>query len=120
MSACSASRWVLTDTYSPAAIEVAPATSPATPATSTAFRDAAAAATPITRLAGGTMPSSAPSTAARSQPARPLRCDSARPLAAVVLVHLMPSPDSDRGGLSPGRDGIAEEPTDARGHRYDG
>src|SRR4029453_10449977 len=120
MSACSASRCELTDTYSPAAIDVAPATSPATPATSTAFRDAAAAATPITRLAMDTMPSSAPSTAARSQPARPLRCGSARPSAAVALVRLMPSPHSDRGGLLPGRDGITEEPPDAFGHGHDG
>jgi microcystin-dependent protein len=76
LSARSASRWELTDTYSPAAIEVAPPTSPATPASNTAFRDAAAAATPMTRLAVDTIPSFAPSTAGRSQPARPLRCSS--------------------------------------------
>jgi hypothetical protein len=73
LSARSASCWELTDTYSPAAIEVAPPTSPATPASYTAFRDAAAAATPMTRLAVDTIPSFAPSTAGRSQPARPLR-----------------------------------------------
>jgi hypothetical protein len=39
--------------------------------------DAEAAATPIIRLAVETMASSEPSTAARSHPARPLRCISA-------------------------------------------
>jgi hypothetical protein len=47
-----------------AAIDLAPATSPAVPATSTAALDAAAAATPIIRLAVDTTPSSAPITAA--------------------------------------------------------
>jgi len=50
-----------------------PATSPATPATSTAFCVALAAATPMIRLAVETMPSLAPNTAARSQPIRSLR-----------------------------------------------
>jgi hypothetical protein len=40
------------------------------PAVATAERDELAAATPMTRLAVDTMPSFAPSTAARSQPAR--------------------------------------------------
>ncbi len=47
---------------------MAPATSPATPATSMARVSAPDAATPSTRLAVDTMPSLAPSTAARSQP----------------------------------------------------
>ena len=42
--------------------------SPAIPAVNTCVRDEVAAATPITRLAVDTMPSLAPSTAARSQP----------------------------------------------------
>src|ERR1700730_13431919 len=74
MSASSASRCELTETYSPAAIDIEPATSPANPATRTAAPGAAEAATPIIRRAVETMPSSAPSTAARSHPARPLRC----------------------------------------------
>src|SRR4051812_48886816 len=77
MSACSASRCELTETYSPAAIDRAPATSPAVPAVTTALVDSPAAATPSTRLAVDTMPSLAPRTAARSQPARWLRCTSA-------------------------------------------
>ncbi len=41
MSARSASRWELTDTYSPVGIDIARATSPASPATRTTLRDAA-------------------------------------------------------------------------------
>src|SRR6185295_18199139 len=73
-SARSASRCELTDTYSPAAIDSAPATSPAIPAVTIATRDAPDAATPSTRLAVDRMPSLAPSTAARSQLDRRLRC----------------------------------------------
>ena len=73
MSARSASRCELTDTYSPAAIDSAPATSPAIPAVTIAVLDAPDAATPSTRLAVDTMPSLAPSTAARSQLERWLR-----------------------------------------------
>src|SRR5512142_2667127 len=65
-----------TDTYSPAAIDIAPATRPATPATRMLLWVACAAATPSTRLAVETMPASAPSTAARNQPMRPVRCRS--------------------------------------------
>src|SRR5512132_1002143 len=78
MSACSASRCELTDTYSPAAIDSAPATSPAIPAVTIALPDAPDAATPRTRLAVDTMPSLAPSTAARSQLERWLRWTSGR------------------------------------------
>src|SRR6185436_3608364 len=63
----------LTDTYSPAAIDMAPATSPATPAIKTSFCFAAAAATPTIKLAVETIPSLAPSTAALSQPMRATR-----------------------------------------------
>ncbi len=73
MSAASVSACELTDTYSPAAIDIAPATSPAMPATSTSLRDAPDAATPMIRLAVDTIPSLAPSTAARNQPIRWVR-----------------------------------------------
>jgi hypothetical protein len=73
MSAESVSACELTDTNSPAAIDIAPATKPAMPATSTALRDAPAAATPMIRLAVETIPSFAPSTAARNQPIRCVR-----------------------------------------------
>ena len=68
MSACSASRCELTETYLPTATDIAPATSLATPATKMATLGAEEAATPIVmRLAVETMASSDPSTA-RAQP----------------------------------------------------
>src|SRR3546814_6890261 len=70
MSAFSASPCELTDTYSPAAIDIAPATSPAMPVTRIDDCAAPAAATPAIRLAVETMPSLAPRIAARSQPMR--------------------------------------------------
>ena len=76
-SACSVSACECTDTYSPAAIDIAPATSPATPVIRMVAWLALAAATPTTRLAVETMPSLAPSTAARSQPMRSVRWRSA-------------------------------------------
>ena len=57
----------------PTAIDIEPATKPAIPATKIAPFGAADAATPIIKLAVETIASSAPSTAARSQPVRPLR-----------------------------------------------
>ena len=66
-SACSVSRWVLTDTYSPSAMDSAPAANPAAPAVMIGSRSMVAAATPITMPATETMPSLAPSTPARSQ-----------------------------------------------------
>ena len=59
--------------YSPAAMDMAPAINPAIPVTSRVEWLALAAATPISRLAVETIPSLAPSTAARSQPIRSLR-----------------------------------------------
>ena len=70
MSARSVSAWDCTETYSPAAIDIAPAANPATPAVSTAAGEAPAAATPTIRLAVEMTPSLAPSTAARNQPMR--------------------------------------------------
>ena len=73
MSACSASRCELTERTSPVAIDMAPATRPATPATRTARAGASDAATPTIRLAVETMASFDPSTAARSHPVLPTR-----------------------------------------------
>jgi len=71
-SACSESRCALTETNSPTAIDIDPATRPATPATRIVCFDASAAPTPIIRLDTETIASFDPSTAARSQPVRPL------------------------------------------------
>src|ERR1700676_2582828 len=79
----SACEW--TDTYSPAAIDIAPATNPATPATNTLLRVPCAVATPRTRLAVERMPSFAPNTAARIQPVRPIRCRSLRYLGILEI-----------------------------------
>src|SRR5262245_38004754 len=98
---------------------MAPATSPATPATSTWPRAASAAATPSTRLAVETMPSFAPSTAARSQPMRAVRCRSrwygiARSIPTAFLGagsrgRLAPA-QHDQGAASPRRTGARSEP----------
>ena len=76
MSAVSASCCELTDTNSPTAIDIAPAVSPATPATRTPRGETSAAATPIISDEVDTIASLEPSTAARSQPPRPDRCRS--------------------------------------------
>ena len=70
MSLRSLSRCDDTDTYSPSAIDTAPATNPAMPAVRMAVRVELAAATPSSRAAVEMMPSFAPSTIARSQPTR--------------------------------------------------
>jgi hypothetical protein len=66
-NACSVSRWVLTETYSPKAIDTAPAATPAIPAVNIGPRPTVAAATPTTMPAIDTIPSLAPNTPARSQ-----------------------------------------------------
>src|SRR5436190_13025528 len=76
-SARSVSDWELTETYSPAAIDIAPATKPAMPATRMVLRLDSAAATPKIKLAVETIPSLAPRTAARSHPVRCVKCCSA-------------------------------------------
>src|SRR4029434_2677405 len=111
-SASSVSAWDWTDTYSPAAIDIAPATRPATPATTTVLCVAWAAAIPSTRLAVDTMPSLAPRTAARTQPMRPVRWRSlwclAMPVVSVMGGHRAPMPPSplrrlDSAGLAVGQ-----------------
>ncbi|GMA18135.1 hypothetical protein GCM10025862_01560 [Arsenicicoccus piscis] len=66
------SRCVETETYSPTAIDNAPAATAAMPAVSNASWLAPDAATPMTRPDTDTMPSLAPSTPARSQLSVPL------------------------------------------------
>ncbi|BBM05627.1 hypothetical protein HAALTHF_25940n [Vreelandella aquamarina] len=56
-SARSVSDCELTETYSPAAIDIAPATNPATPASKISLCAVAAAATPKIKLLVDTMPS---------------------------------------------------------------
>jgi hypothetical protein len=67
----SLSRWLETDTYSPSAIDTAPATSPARPAVKMGPRAEVPPATPMTMPATDTTPSLAPSTPARNQFNRP-------------------------------------------------
>ncbi len=67
------SDWELTETYSPAAIDIAPARRPATAETMIEPGAAPAAATPTTRLAVEMSPSFAPRTEARSHPIRSVR-----------------------------------------------
>ena len=59
--------------FSPAAIDIAPAVSPATPAINTALGEGSAAATPTINDEMDTIPSFAPNTAARSQPLRVMK-----------------------------------------------
>src|SRR4029450_8959889 len=68
------SRCDRTDTHSPDAIENAPATSPATPASSTIDLLLVPPATPMTSEKFDTSPSFTPKTPARSAPPIPARC----------------------------------------------
>ena len=68
------SRALVTDSHSPSAIEIAPATSPAKPVSRMVCAASPAPATPITRHRFDTSPSLAPSTAARSSLPLPRRC----------------------------------------------
>ena len=71
ISRCAASDWDATEVYSPAAIENAPAASPASPARTTAEESVwsrVPPATPAISARFETSPSIAPNTAGRSQP----------------------------------------------------
>ena len=78
IDASRSSRWLVTDTHSPAAIDSAPASRPATPVVSTSPGAIPVAATPSTRARLDTSPSLAPKTAARNVPARVSRDLAAR------------------------------------------
>jgi hypothetical protein len=67
-SACTSSFCEETETYSPVAIEKAPATRPATPVSATVWDAAPPAPTPLISETLVTRPSIAPKTAGRSQP----------------------------------------------------
>ena len=82
LSASSMSFWERTETYSPTAIDIAPAAIPARPAVIIKL-SARAVATPIIKLAVETKPSFAPSTAARNQPLRCVRWCSFRSCTSV-------------------------------------
>src|ERR1051325_5214372 len=109
MSARSASRCELTETYSPTAIDIDPATRPATPATKMASVEAEDAATPIMRLAVDTIASSDPSNAARSHPARTLRCLSR------CDREILRAPSSESAQQEQDQDDHQYRPNDARG-----
>jgi len=66
-------RFECTETYSPVAIDIAPATKAAVPLSKILVCEACAAATPRIKLEVETMPSFAPKTLARSQPTPPKR-----------------------------------------------
>lgn len=73
MAARSMSDCERTETYSPAAIDMAPAARPAPAASKTAPGDGSAAATPTISEDTETIPSFAPNTAARSEPERVMK-----------------------------------------------
>jgi hypothetical protein len=107
------SRWLCMLMYSPAAIENAPASRPAMPASTIRLLSLTAPATPMTSDRLLTRPSLAPKTAARSVPERPPRChasssDPARRAGRLAPPrHRQPLPDrsmlafvgGDGGGL---------------------
>jgi hypothetical protein len=95
--ACSLSRWLDTEMYSPNAIDTAPATKPASPAVKIGPRCAVAPATPSTMPATETMPSLAPSTAARNQFNR---ADARDLLTRVVHTDAEGTADAARLGLA--------------------
>ena len=67
-SRSTSSAWAFSDTYSPAAMEIAPARRPVTPATRTKVGSVLAPAMPKMRATLETNPSLTPKTAARAVP----------------------------------------------------
>src|SRR6478609_3241026 len=109
-SASSESRWVLTETYSPAPMLIAPAASPATPAITIADRSLVAPTAPMTMPAVDTIPSLAPRTAARSQLSRlfsPCWCGSSSCGPTGTSASLTVMPESKPSGHAPRNQGKA-------------
>ena len=86
-SACTSSFWLVTEMYSPVPIENAPATSAATPVSTTAWADAPPPPTPAISEALVTSPSTAPKTVGRRAPPETsrCRCDQPAPAAAAPV-----------------------------------
>src|SRR3990170_3735091 len=80
------SRWARMETYSPAAMEKAPARRPATPARSTNLPSVCAPAKPMMSAALETRPSLTPKMLARRVPPPPVRCHVSRAAIASVGV----------------------------------
>src|SRR5437773_504238 len=105
-SACTSSFCDDTDTYSPVAIENAPAASPARPVSTRSWREPPPPPTPAISETLVTRPSIAPNTAGRSQPPATSRCWCPRSspwdcAAAVMVSNLRAGPDGPgRGGAS--------------------
>src|SRR5512147_3006101 len=96
----------------------APAARPATAASKTADWVDWAEAIPITSPLVEMRPSLAPSVAARSQPDRPLRCDSPRVADASLVANRMPPYDlGPRAWCRPLAVGLQKIPLGNAGHR---
>ena len=83
-SACTSSFWLVTDTYSPVPIENAPATSAATPVSTTVCAGTPPPPSPAISEALVTSPSTAPNTVGRSQPPDTSRCRCDHPAASAA------------------------------------
>ena len=83
-SACTSSFWLVTETYSPVPIENAPATSAATPDSTTVCADAPPPPSPAISDALVTSPSTAPNTVGLSQPPDTSRCRCDQPAASAA------------------------------------
>src|SRR3972149_6916605 len=99
------SRWERMETYSPAAMEKAPASRPATPARRMVPACGAAPATPTTRLRLEISPSLMPKMLARRAPPPPRRCQlSCRAMSEGSLTPARRGPRPPPGGARPPAD----------------
>ena len=126
MSASSASRCELTETYSLPPWTSHPRQAPPHRRRRMASFEPAAAATPIIKLEVETMPSSEPSTAARSQPARSLLCCSGSFFVCRSMDAAAPTEGweiatrtlTDWGALGRAEDGNETPPSHCRGSEW--